>query len=156
MFLIYLKANKMKHKGSIEIHKPMEEVARFFANPNYLKEYQDGFVKKELVSGKGGAVGAVSKMLYKHGKHDMELIEAITKNELPHTFEASYHHKHMDNTMKCSFVSINESKTNYIYEYEYTRIDWVMPKLMAILFPSMYRKPAEKWLRQFKEFVEKQ
>jgi hypothetical protein len=28
--------------------------------------------------------------------------------------------------------------------------------LMAILFPGIYRKQGEKWMKQFKEFVEKQ
>lgn len=146
----------MKHKGAIEIDRPLIKVAELFANPDYLKEYQDGFIKKELISGQEGEVGAVSKMFYKHGKHDMELVETITKNELPHSFEASYHHKHMDNTMKCDFFALDDNKTKYEFEYEYTRINWIMPKLMAILFPSMYRKPAEKWLKQFKEFAEKQ
>lgn len=62
----------------------------------------------------------------------------------------------MDNTMKCNFTALGDKKTKYEFEYEYTRINWIMPKLMAILFPSMYRKPAEKWLRQFKEFAERQ
>ncbi len=146
----------MIHKGSIEIEQSRAKVVEIFANPNNLKEYQDGFIKKELQSGKEGEVGAISKMFYKNGRHNIELTETITKNELPDSFEASYHHKHMDNTMKCNFVAINENRTRYEYEYEYTRINWVMPKLMAILFPGMYRKPAEKWLRQFKEFVEKQ
>ncbi|WP_297704288.1 SRPBCC family protein [uncultured Eudoraea sp.] len=146
----------MKHKGSIEINQPLNKVATLFANPENLKEYQDGFVKKELISGKKGEVGAVSKMFYKHGKHKMELVETITKNALPHSFEASYHHKHMDNTMKCNFVALNENKTKYEFEYEYTRINWVIPKLISLLFPSMYRKPAEKWLKQFKEFAERQ
>ncbi|MEL7002562.1 MAG: SRPBCC family protein [Bacteroidota bacterium] len=146
----------MKHQGAIEINKPREEVVEFFANPDYLKEYQDGFVKKELISGEKGETNAVSKMYYKHGKHEMELVETISKNDLPNSFEAHYHHKHMDNTMKCSFMALDDNRTKYEFEYEYTRIDWVMPRLMAILFPGMYKKPAEKWLRQFKEFVERQ
>jgi len=146
----------MKHKGYIDINQTLEKVTEIFANPEYLKEYQDGFVKKELISGDIGEVEAVSKLYYKHGKHKMELIEIITKNDLPYTFEASYHHKHMDNTMKCVFSSLNNNQTRYEYEYEYTRINWIMPRLIAILFPSVYKKPAEKWLRQFKEFVEKQ
>ena len=146
----------MKHKGSIEINQSLNKVAALFADPKYLKEYQDGFVKKELVSGNEGEVGAVSNMYYQHGKYDMELVETITKNDLPHSFEAHYSHKHMDNTMKCNFTALDDNRTKYEFEFEYTRIDWVMPRLMAILVPSMYRKPAEKWLRQFKEFVEKQ
>lgn len=146
----------MKYQGSIEINKPQEVVAKFFADPKYLKEYQDGFQKKELESGTQGQNGAVSKMYYDDGKHQMELTETINNNQLPELFEATYYHKAMDNTMKCSFVALDENKTRYEYEFEYTRIDWVMPRLIAILFPSLYRKPAEKWMKQFKDFVERQ
>ena len=146
----------MKHKGSIDINKPQSRVAELFADSNSLKEYQDGFQKKELVSGQMGQEGAVSKMYYKYGNRDMELTETITANRLPDSFEAHYHHKHMDNTMKCTFVPLDDNKTRYEYEFEYTRINWVMPKLMAILFPGMYRKQGDKWMRQFKEFIEKQ
>ena len=144
----------MKFKGSIDIDRPRNKVAALFADPINLKEYQDGFIKKELVSGKEGESGAVSKMYYKYGKRDMELMETITVNRLPDLFESSYRHKHMDNTMKCKFVALNDNLTRY--EFEYTRVSWVLPKLMAILFPSVYRKQGEKWMKQFKEFAEKQ
>jgi hypothetical protein len=145
----------MKYKGSIDISKPQSKVAEAFSDPDNLKEYQDGFQKKELVSGQIGMEGAVSKMFYKYGKRDMELTETITKNNLPDSFEAFYQHKHMDNTMKCKFIPIGDNKTRYEYEFEYTRISWVTPRLMAILFPGMFRKQGEKWMRQFKEYVEK-
>ena len=115
-----------------------------------------GSLMKELVSGQMGQEGAVSKMYYKFGKRDMELTETVTKNRLPDSFEAFYHHQHMDNTMKCRFVPLDDNKTRYEYEFEYTRISWVMPKLMAILFPGMFRKQGEKWMRQFKAFAETQ
>lgn len=146
----------MKYSGAIEIEKPIELVTKLFAEADNLKEYQDGFISKELQSGQEGEIGAVSKMYYKYRKHDMILIETIISNNLPASFEASYHHKHMDNTMKCTFTSIGDNRTKYEYTYEYTRISWVIPKLMALLFPSMYRKQGEKWINQFKEFVEKQ
>lgn len=146
----------MKFKGSIEIGKARDEVVRYFADPKYLGEYQDGFVSKELISGTANEDGAVSKMFYKYGNRDMELTETILANRLPDSFEASYHHKHMENFMRCKFIALEDQKTRYEYEFEYTRINWVIPKLIAILYPGMYRKQGEKWLRQFKEFVEKQ
>lgn len=146
----------MKFKGFVDIDQPREKVVELFKDPKNLKEYQDGFVKKELVSGEEGQDGAVSKLYYKYGNRDMELEETITANRLPDTFEAFYHHEHMDNTMKCRFVALNDSQTRYEYEFEYTRINWFMPKLMAILFPGMYRKQGEKWMRQFKEFAERE
>ena len=51
----------MKFKGSIEITKPRNRVVELFADPTSLKEYQDGFINKELVRGKEGEDGAVSK-----------------------------------------------------------------------------------------------
>ena len=146
----------MKHNGFIEIKKPHHQVAQLFMDPDSYKEYQDGFLRKELVKGVIGQAGAVSKIYYQFGKSEMEMEETILANRLPDFFEAVYHHKHMDNTMKCRFIAIDEFSTRYEYEYEYTRINWVMPRLMSILFPSMYRKPAEKWIGQFKTYIEKQ
>ncbi len=146
----------MKHTGSIEIAKPRDEVVRYFADPQFLGEYQDGFVRKELISGEEGKDGAVSKMYYKYGNRDMELTETILSNQLPESFESSYHHKHMDNFMRCKFVAIDQSNTRYDFEFEYTRINWIMPKLISLLFPGMYRKQGEKWMRQFRDFVERQ
>ncbi|GAA4278375.1 SRPBCC family protein [Aquimarina mytili] len=146
----------MKFRGYKDINQNIDKLTELFADPKYLKEYQDGFIRKELVSGNEGQDGAVSKMYYQYGKGEMELTETITANRLPNSFEASYHHKHMDNTMKCTFTPLGDKKTRYEYEFEYTRINWIMPKLIAILFPGMYKKPAEKWMNQFKEFVEKQ
>ena len=146
----------MNFKGHKDIKKPIEKVAAYFADPKYLGEYQDGFLRKELVSGDEGQEGAISKMYYQMGKREMELTETITSNQLPHSFEGFYHHLHMDNTMKVKFEAIDANTTRYHYDIEYTRINWVMPKLMAILFPGMYRKQGEKWMQQFKEFVEQQ
>lgn len=146
----------MKYSGAIEINKPREEVVAYFADPQYLGEYQDGFERKELLSGNAGEDGAISKMYYKYGKHDMELTETITANRLPDSFSALYHHKHMDNTMECRFIAVDDNKTRYEWEYEYTRLNWIMPRLIAILFPSVYRKQGEKWMNQFKAFVERQ
>lgn len=146
----------MKFKGSVDINKPQSVVADYFIDPQYAGEYQDGFMKSEMVSGEPGANGSVSKLYYKQGKGEMVLTETVTANNLPDTFEATYEHEHMDNTMKVTFVKIDENNTRYEYEFEYTRVAWVIPKIMFTLFPGMFKKQGDKWMRQFKEFVEKQ
>ena len=145
----------MKISGHILIDKPIATVIRFFGDPAYLSAYQDGFIKKEHLSGDEGKEGAIAMLYYKNGKHQIDLEETITKNELPKNFEAIYRHKHMDNTMKCSFKAVSNNQTRYNYEYHYIRMT-AMPRLMSWLNPGMFRKPAEKWLQQFKDFVEKQ
>lgn len=145
----------MKFYSSVEINKPREMVVRYFADPQYLGEYQDGFINKELVSGKAGQNDAISKMFYKQGKREMELTETILNNALPEYFEADYHHSHMDNNMKCTFTRVDSKTTLYEAEYEYYRVAF-MPKIMMTLFPGMFRKMGQKWMDQFKTFVERQ
>lgn len=146
----------MKYTGSVVINRPIDVVAKWYADPEHLGEYQDGFVRKELIKGEMGQEGAISKLYYKYGKRDMILEERVVKNRLPHSFEAFYHHKHMDNTFVARFTDLGNNKTRYETDVHYVRINWFMPKLMAILFPSMYRKAGEKWMKNFKTFVEKQ
>ena len=146
----------MKFETSIEIEAPREIVCAYFSNPKYLGEYQDGFVSKTLLEGAEGEKDAKSLMHYKQGKRSLELTETILENQLPDLFSGFYHHVHMDNTMTCRFSEISENRTLYRSEFEYVRISWVMPKLMFMLFPKMFKKQGEKWMIQFKEFVEKE
>lgn len=143
-----------KIEGSIIIQKQVHIVKKQFLDSTNYGEYQDGFIKKELVSGTEGTKGCVSTLYYKYGNRDMILTETIIDNNLPNSFEAFYHHQHMDNTMKCNFIEIDDTTTKYNFEYDYTRINWFMPKLLSILFPGMYRRQGEKWMQQFKTYVE--
>lgn len=146
----------MKFICSVTINRPKEKVARLFADPGTLKEYQEGFLKKEPVSGDAGKEGAVSKMFYRTGKQEMELIETITVNRLPDEFNASYHHKNMDNTMKSTFTAIDDHTTRYDAEIEYTAFRGFIPKIMGLFFRGMFKSQVRKWLDNFKRFAEKE
>jgi uncharacterized membrane protein len=145
----------MKFTCTVIIEKPINQVVEFFINPDNLKEYQDGFLGKELVSGKPAQVGTVSKIFYQQGKRKMEITETVTSNNLPHEFSGFYHHIHMDNTMTNRFTSLSENRTQYDAEIEYTVLRGFMVKTVAFLFPRMFKKQVQKWLDQFKEFAEK-
>lgn len=146
----------VKYTGTVIINKPQQEVAKYFADPQYLGSYQDGFLRKEFVSGEIGQKDAVSKMYYKQGKGEMELTETILVNNLPDSFEGFYHHKHMDNTMKTSFIAIDKNTTKYVTEVEYVVFRGFIPKVLGLFFKGMFRKQGEKWMMNFKNFVEEQ
>ena len=145
----------MKIQGHIDIEQSRDTVVELFADPERLAEYQEGFLRKEVERGQPGQDGTVSKMYYRQGKGEMELTETITANRLPDSFAAEYHHKAMDNTMVARFEELGPNRTRYHYEYEYTELRGFMPKLIARLFPGMFRKPAEKWLQNFKAVAER-
>lgn len=145
----------MKFKCQVDINSPVDKVIELFDNPDNLKEWQDGFVSFEHLSGIEGQPGAKSKILYDAGKRRIELIETITVKNLPEEFSGTYEAKEMSNTMKNSFTSI-EGGTRYEAEIEYTRLNGFMVKVMAFLFPGMFKKQVQKWMNQFKEFAEKE
>lgn len=146
----------MKFTCTVIINQPIDQVAALFIDPNNLKEYQDGFEKKELISGVPTQVGAVSKMYYQQGRRKMVITETVTSNNLPFEFSGAYHHIHMDNTMVNRFTSLSENQTRYDAEIEYTEFRGFMVKMIAFLFPNMFKKQVQKWLNQFKDFAEKQ
>ena len=146
----------MKFGGSIDIDRPLQIVADLFADPDNLSKYQEGFVRKQLVSGTEGKDGAISKLYYANNGREMELTETIVTNRLPSSFEAHYHHTHMDNTLKTTFTALSENRTRYETEGEYVAIRGLVPRLMARLFPGVFTKQAQRWLDNFRTFAEGQ
>ncbi len=146
----------MKFTGSIDINQPLHVVADLFADPNNLSEYQDGFIRRELVSGAVGEDDAVSRLYYMNRGREMELTETVVANCLPNSFEAHYHHKHMDNTLKTTFTAIGENRTRYDTDGEYLAFRGLVPRLMARLFPGVFAKQAQRWLDNFKRYAEGQ
>ena len=145
----------MKFQCTVLIDRPLDKVVELFSDPNNLGEWQDGFISFENLSGAPGATGSKSRFLYMMGKNEMELIETILNNDLPREFAGEYWHKHMTNTMRYWFEPVSEAQTRYSSEVEYTELRGFMIKLMAFLFPGMFRKQVQKWMNQFKAFVER-
>ena len=146
----------MKFTCSVTINKPRDKVVEYFINPKYLEEYQEGFLRKELVSGTPQEVGAISKLYYKMGKGEMVLTETILANDLPKSFYAEYFHKHTENTMRSTFTEIDASTTRYDSEIHYTAFKGIVVKLMSKLFPGFFKKQVQKWLNIMKAFAERQ
>ncbi|MEQ6123027.1 hypothetical protein AAON49_02355 [Pseudotenacibaculum sp. MALMAid0570] len=144
----------MKFTCTVHINKPRQFVVDFFVNPDYLKEYQEGFQRKELISGSAWKEGAVSKLYYQNGKRKMELTETVLTNNLPDEFLAEYFHTHTENTMRSTFTSLSTEETRYDAEVHYTKFKGAIVKVMAFLFPSFFKKQVQKWLENFKIFIE--
>jgi len=145
----------MKFTCTIEIDRPIEEVVTLWKDESNYEHWQEGFQSKELLSGEKGQVGAKSKILLSSKNQKMELIETIEINNLPEEHKVYVEHIHMCNYMTTKFISLSEKQTMYSTTVEYTQFNGFMPKLMAKLFPSMFRKQVQKWLDQFKGFAEK-
>lgn len=147
----------MKFSCSVEINASLDRVIELFDSSENLKEWQPDFVSFEHISGTPGEVGAKSRIIYLMGpkKEPNELIETITVKNLPHEFSGTYEHKHMKNTMRNLFSKIDYKRTKYVTEVEYTQFNGFFIKIMAWLFPNMFKKQVQLWMNRFKDFVEK-
>ncbi|MCT4625130.1 MAG: SRPBCC family protein [Schleiferiaceae bacterium] len=146
----------MKYSCQVEINQPIAKVVELFKDPNNLKEWQDGFLRLEHVTGTPETNGAKSKLFYKFGKNEMELLETIQKVDWPNEFTALYEHKHMSNTLSNKFTALGEHTTLLVQEVDYLEFKALIPRILSILFPGMFRRQVQKWLDQFKAFAEKQ
>ncbi len=145
----------MKYKCAIEIELPLTVVVNLWQDESLYNEWQEGFVKIERVKGAPGTVGAQAKIYLKHGKPSMELLVTIIVKNLPDERVALYEHKHMTNKLTSRFQSIGDKVTRYSTEVEYTKFNGLLPRIMAAIFPGMFKKQSQKWLDSFKNFVER-
>jgi len=142
----------MKYTTEVEINLPVKKVIELFDNPDNLKLWMEGLQSFEHLSGTPGQPGAKSKLKFKMGKREIEMIETITVRNLPEEFSGTYEAKGVFNIVKNKFIAVGENKTKYIAEHEFQFSG--MMTLMGVLMPGAFKKQSMKFLKQFKEFAE--
>lgn len=144
----------MKYTVTIEIEKPIDEVVALFDNADNLYAWMEGLESFEHLSGEPGQVGAKSRLKFKMGKRDIEMIETITVRDLPDEFTGTYDAEGVFNIVKNRFEAINPTRTRYISEQEFQFTGFM--KIFGWLMPGAFRKQSMKYLEAFKTFAESQ
>ena len=68
----------MKYTLSTTINLPRSKVIELFDNPDNMSKWQPELQSFEHISGEPGEPGAKSRLKYKMGKREVEMIETIT------------------------------------------------------------------------------
>lgn len=144
----------MKYTVTIEIEKPIDEVVALFDNADNLYAWMEGLESFEHLSGEPGQVGAKSRLKFKMGKRDIEMVETITVRDLPDEFTGTYDAEGVFNIVKNRFEAINPTRTRYISEQEFQFTGFM--KIFGWLMPGAFRKQSMKYLEAFKAFAESQ
>jgi carbon monoxide dehydrogenase subunit G len=142
----------MKYAAEIEINKPIDKVIELFDNPDNMYKWMKGLQSFEHISGTAGQPGAKSRLKFKMGKKDIEMVETILVRNLPDEFTGTYEVKGVFNIVKNRFTKIDEHTTRYITEQEF-QFKGLM-KFMALLMPGAFKKESMKHLVNFKNFAE--
>ena len=72
----------MKYNVEITINLPRTKVIELFDSTENLYKWQPGLMSFDHLSGTPGEVGAKSKLLYKMGCREIEMIETITVKKI--------------------------------------------------------------------------
>ena len=87
------------------------------------------------------------------GNREIEMIETITRRNLPEEFSGTYDAKGVHNIISNKFIELGPNKTKYLTESEFQFKGFM--KLMGWLMPGAFKKQSQKFLEDFKAFAEK-
>ena len=144
----------MKYTTEIIVHVPLGEFIKKLDNPENLKHWQRGLVDYDYISGVPGQIGSKMKLLYKLGGREMELIETITFQDLPHAIHFTYDTKGMHNLQENFFEELDENRTKWTSKSEFLPTNFTL-RMMTLIMPSTFKKQSKKYLQDFKNFAEK-
>lgn len=142
----------MKYIIEKTINKPLHEVVAKFDNPDNMDKWMDGLKSYEHISGTPGEVGAKAKLVFKMNNREIEMIETITRRNLPEEFSGTYVANGVVNKNTNRFQKISENKTRYISEQEFQFKGFM--KLMGWFMPGSFKKQTARYMDSFKNFVE--
>lgn len=145
----------MQYIVDVVINKPVEEVVALFDDPDNLHEWMEGLQSFEHLEGDPGAIGSKSRLRFKMGDRDIEMIETITARNLPDEFSATYETDGVFNTNRIGFVETGAGQTRMTMNPEFQFTNFPM-KIMAFFAPFIFKKQTRKNLEAFKAFAEKQ
>ena len=153
----------MKYTVSIEIAKPLEEVAQLLADPAHLSKWLRGMVLHEPISGVHGQVGTKSRVVMEMGQQKFEATETITRREpadlerIPKGsvvhFEREIVTEGMWNAARERLTEADPNTTLWESENEY-RFSGLLMRLMGFLMPGTFRKQSLQHMQDFKAFAE--
>ncbi len=144
----------MKYTTDIEIDLPVQRVVELFDNPENLKQWMEGLQSFEHLSGTPGQPGAKSRLRFKMGSREVEMVETITVRNLPQEFSGTYEAKGVVNKSTHRFIPLGDKKTKYVSEQEFD-LAGIM-KFVAMAMPGAFKKQSLKYQQAFKRFAESQ
>lgn len=142
----------MKYSQDIIIDLPREEVIKIFNNQENAFKWMEGLQSWDAVSGEQGTEGAVSKMVFKNKKRELEMQETILKKELPDRINFLFEAKGVQNWNDNHFEAISDHQTKWTQSNVFKLKGFM--KLFGLLGSGMFKKQSLKHMNAFKSFAE--
>ena len=145
----------MRFKLEVPIHRPRAEVWKAFDNPENMKIWQPSLVSFQVISGKQGQPGAVSRLTYAENSREFSLIEKVTGRDEPNRLDGMYENEFADNSISNTFIEQGTDETLWVMETEY-RFKTLIMKIMGPLMKKNLVARTAADMQRFKEMMEGQ
>jgi len=137
----------------IDLDLPRDRVVALFDDPDNLPKWQRGLQSFEHLSGEPGQPGAKSRLVFQMGRRRMEMVETITRRDLPEAFDGTYDAKGVHNIVENEFTELGPDRTRWT---SHNVFEMRRPmKLVGLLFGGSFRKQSMKYMEDFKAFAER-
>ena len=143
----------MRYTVQIEVEQPLDDVVRLFVDRANMPYWQEGLLADEPIEGEPGQAGSRSRLRFKMGKREIEMVETIEVRDLPRQVTAFYETEGVRNRVAMRFEEVSDSTTRLVSDQEFV-FEGLMMRIMGALFGSMFRKQSMKYLTDFKAFAE--
>lgn len=127
----------MKFSQEILIDLPREEVMKKMQDTSGYKYWQRGFISYQNLSGLQGKKDARSRIKYKKGKKEIEMIETIIKNSYPKKFYSSYEARDSFSKHENHFEKVSIDMTRWISDIE-IRFSGII-KIKSLIRPGGFK-----------------
>jgi hypothetical protein len=143
----------MDFSHEIIVNVARERFVELFDDPDNLPKWQEGLVAFEPLGGTPGHPGATSKLTFKRGRGTMEMVETITRREMPDAFDGTYDARGVHNISRNEFHEVGPGATRWV-AHNVFEFRGAM-KVIGLLFGKSFPKENQKFMEAFKAFAER-
>jgi hypothetical protein len=143
----------MEFSHEMIVNVPRERFIELFDDLESLPKWQEGLLSFEPLTGTPGQPGATSKLTYKQGKGTLEMIETITRRDLPNAFDATYDARGVHNISRNEFFEAGPGATRWV-AHNVFEFHGLM-RVIGLLFGKSFPKENARTMEAFKSFAER-
>lgn len=143
----------MPYQHSIIVKIPLADFIKVYRDRETFKDWHPHLIEVEQLSGRLDAFGSKLKLTYQMGRRKLEMIETIDKNELPHTFYATYYTEGLDLKQENTFRETTEGYTHWTQLNELLPLNFTT-RFYTWFFKSTFKKQSKMYMKNLKRFIE--
>lgn len=141
----------MKYSLHVDIDLPRDAVLDCFNDPHNLPKWQSDLLELEPVEGIPGQPGSKTRLVYRIGSREVEMIETVNERALPDRIAFTYSASGMVAHMVNRFEDLGD-RTRWHTDNEF--VGQGRYRLMVWVMPFAFKKQTLKMMQQFKSFAE--